>query len=153
MPALLVPAVRSLSSGHSFGFCGLPQRSNIFSVWNGSCGPRLHRSAHASVYPHSNLRRRLRRKENACRCSDAADDQIFGFCCDLRASLGLTRSAVNPCQVLRSFPLSMSSPQASYKACPGACVNTRLTLTEEGDIAIAEAPWSQGLSIASGAGH
>jgi hypothetical protein len=42
---------------------------------------------------------------------------------------------------------------ANHKAYPGAFVNTRLTLIEDGSIAITPAPWSQSSSVGPGNGH
>lgn len=42
---------------------------------------------------------------------------------------------------------------ANHKAYPGACVNTRLTLTEEGEINLSLSPWSQEISNGPIAGH
>lgn len=42
---------------------------------------------------------------------------------------------------------------ANHKAYPGAYVNTRFTLTEEGKILNTTAPWYEGPALGSGAGH
>jgi hypothetical protein len=42
---------------------------------------------------------------------------------------------------------------ANHMAYPGAYVNTRLTLREDGSIVITPAPWSQSLFVGPGVGH
>lgn len=42
---------------------------------------------------------------------------------------------------------------ANHKPYPGASLNTRLTLTEQGTISISDAPWSEGSFHGLGAGH
>jgi hypothetical protein len=42
---------------------------------------------------------------------------------------------------------------ANHKPYPGAYVNTRFTLTEDGQIAMSQAPWSQAQSSSLGEGH
>ncbi|MEK7340439.1 MAG: phytanoyl-CoA dioxygenase family protein [Candidatus Rhabdochlamydia sp.] len=42
---------------------------------------------------------------------------------------------------------------ANHKPYPGAYVNTRFTLTEEGEISMSASPWNQGPSLGSGVGH
>lgn len=42
---------------------------------------------------------------------------------------------------------------ANHKPYPGAYVNTRFTLREEGNIEMSASPWSEGLSLGLGSGH